>query len=85
MRTAIEICVVLGLAAIFIAVMPLDSTAAGGLQDYFTLHGVTETGSINLVSSIYLAYRAFDTLGETIILILSVSGIMSLLRKIKDE
>jgi len=43
------------------------------------LQGVKETGAINLVSSIYLSYRAFDTLGETIILLLAVSGIIVIL------
>ena len=85
MRSVLEICVVLAFVAVFIAVLPVDSAASPDLRDYFTLQGVAETGSINLVSSIYLAYRAFDALGETIILILSVSGIISILRKNDNE
>jgi hypothetical protein len=40
--------------------------------------GTEETGSFNLVTAIYLGYRAYDTLGETIVLLLAVSGIVYL-------
>ncbi len=53
------------------------------LRDYFISSGVEQTGAINLVSSIYLGYRVFDTLGETIVLLLSVSGIIVILKKRK--
>ena len=49
------------------------------LKDHFFLQGVKETGAINLTSAIYLGYRAFDTLGETIVLLLAVSGVMAVL------
>jgi hypothetical protein len=48
------------------------------LREYFFLRAVEETGVINLVSAIYLGYRAFDTLGETIVLVLSVAGVILL-------
>lgn len=51
---------------------------SSGLKEHFVLWGVEETGAINLVSSIYLSYRVFDTLGETIVLLLAVSGIIML-------
>jgi multisubunit Na+/H+ antiporter MnhB subunit len=46
------------------------------MMEHFYLRAVEESGAINLVSAIYLGYRAFDTLGETIVLILSVSGVL---------
>jgi multisubunit Na+/H+ antiporter MnhB subunit len=46
------------------------------LQEHFFLRGVEESGAINLVSAIYLGYRAFDTLAETIVLVLSVAGVL---------
>lgn len=49
------------------------------LKDRFFLHGVKETGAINLASAIYLGYRAFDTLGETVVLLLAVSGVAAVL------
>lgn len=48
---------------------------------YFYQHGSSETGAINLVTSIYLGYRAFDTLGETIVLFLSIAGVIFFLEK----
>ena len=50
-------------------------------KDYFFLYGSAETGAVNLVTSIYLGYRAFDTLGETIVLMLSITGVIFLMRK----
>jgi multicomponent Na+:H+ antiporter subunit B len=43
---------------------------------HFHLRAIEESGAINLVSAIYLGYRAFDTLGETIVLVLSVAGVL---------
>jgi len=40
-----------------------------------------DTGAQNLVSAIYLGYRAFDTLGETIVLLLAVAGVAFLIRE----
>ncbi|AEV29125.1 multisubunit Na+/H+ antiporter, MnhB subunit [Sphaerochaeta pleomorpha str. Grapes] len=63
-------------------------------RDYLQSNAVEETGAKNLVSSIYLGYRAFDTLGETIVLLVSVIGTLTLLsqgmkrgeeRESKDE
>ncbi len=47
--------------------------------DYLLAKGRDETGAINLVTAIYLGYRAFDTLGETIVLITSVSAVVFLM------
>ena len=48
------------------------------MHEHFFLRAVAESGAINLVSAIYLGYRAFDTLGETIVLVLSVAGVLLL-------
>lgn len=42
--------------------------------------GERETGALNLVTAIYLGYRAFDTFGETVVLLLSVSGVLFLVK-----
>lgn len=41
--------------------------------------GTTETGAGNLVSAIYLGYRAYDTVGETIVLFVALSGAVALI------
>lgn len=51
------------------------------MKNYFFQKGVKETGAINLVSAIYLGYRVFDTLGETIVLLLAVSGVIAVARR----
>lgn len=63
---------------IFLLLPPLD----GGpelLRDYLVKNGYAETGALNLVSAVYLGYRAFDTFGETIVLLCAVSGSVFLL------
>jgi len=42
--------------------------------------GVTNTGSINLVTGVVLDYRGYDTLGEITILFTAVIGILAVLR-----
>lgn len=49
------------------------------LRDFCVQRGVAETGAPNLVSAIYLGWRAYDTLGETIVLLLAVTGALYLL------
>ncbi len=44
-------------------------------KDYFFANGYLETGSLNLVTGIYLDYRLFDSLFEAGILIAAVSGV----------
>lgn len=46
------------------------------IREYVIENGSRETGALNLVTSIYLGYRMFDTLGETIVLLLAVSGVL---------
>lgn len=48
---------------------------------YYVNYGKEETGAVNLVSAIYLGYRVFDTFGETLVLLLAVSGVAMLFRK----
>ncbi len=49
--------------------------------NYYLEHGVRDTGAINLVASIYLDYRAYDTLMETVVLFMAVMGVTFLLWK----
>ena len=78
------------LLAVFTAVLLflfLPSLGEGStvLKDYFILHAREETGAVNLVSAIYLQYRAFDTFGETIVLFCAVSGSLFFLSSKKKE
>ena len=48
----------------------------------FITHGMRETGAANLVSSVILDYRAYDTLGEATILFTAVIGVLAVMRKV---
>lgn len=51
------------------------------VSNYYIKHGVIDIGAINIVSSIYLGYRAYDTLGESIVLLLAVIGVYILVNR----
>lgn len=51
--------------------------------NYYLEHGVRDTGAVNLVASVYLDYRTYDTLMETVILITAVVGVLFFLSKEK--
>jgi len=55
---------------------PGEHPVGSGIRNYVIENGLRETGALNLVTAIYLGYRAFDTLGETIVLLLAVSGVL---------
>lgn len=44
--------------------------------------GLRQTGATNLVSSVILDYRAYDTLGEATVLFTAVIGVLALVRRI---
>ncbi|WP_020611908.1 hypothetical protein [Sediminispirochaeta bajacaliforniensis] len=50
------------------------------LRDIITQKGIHDTGASNLVAAVYLGYRALDTLGETVVLLLAVSGLLFILK-----
>jgi len=51
--------------------------------NHYLNKGIEETGAMNLVASVYLDYRAYDTLIETVILFMAVYGITFFLRREK--
>jgi len=44
--------------------------------------GLLKTGAVNLVSSIILDFRAYDTLGEATVLFTAVIGVLAVMRKV---
>ena len=78
MKGLAAIFLVLALGIALVAGMDFQASPPGDLKDYYVQNGVEETGSVNLVSSIYLGYRAFDTLGESVVLFLAVIGIITI-------
>jgi len=52
------------------------------VAQFFLDHGLRQTGATNLVSSVVLDYRAYDTLGEATILFTAVVAVMAVMRKV---
>ena len=48
----------------------------------YLVEGLARTGATNLVASVILDYRAYDTLGEATILFAAVIGVLTIVRKI---
>jgi multisubunit Na+/H+ antiporter MnhB subunit len=46
----------------------------------YLAEGVKETGAVNIVTSVILDYRAYDTLGEATVLFASILGAVTILR-----
>jgi len=75
---------VLALTAVGLVLLPLfleNAEWPSAARDYLEQYGVSDSGAINLVSAIYLGYRAFDTLGETIVLLTAVTGTIGILTR----
>jgi multicomponent Na+:H+ antiporter subunit B len=66
-------------AAVLWPLVAFDGPWPRGLGNYLETHGLEESGARNLVSAIYLGYRAYDTLGETIVLLVAVSGAIGMI------
>jgi multicomponent Na+:H+ antiporter subunit B len=86
LRVMIDAAALLAIAAmIALAIAPEPGSVASadddGVRTHILQSGTEETGSFNLVTAIYLGYRAYDTLGETVVLLLSVSGVVYLVSR----
>ncbi len=50
------------------------------VSSHYLAEGLRETGSPNLLTAIILDYRVYDTLGEAIVIFVSVIGVMTIFR-----
>lgn len=50
--------------------------SSNDLHQYYVYYAMADTGAFNSVTAIYLNYRIFDTLFETLLLLISVIGII---------
>jgi multisubunit Na+/H+ antiporter MnhB subunit len=51
------------------------------VADHYLAWGLTETGATNLVTSVILDFRAYDTLGEATVLFTAVIGVLAVMRR----
>ncbi|MHC4716157.1 MAG: hydrogen gas-evolving membrane-bound hydrogenase subunit E [Planctomycetota bacterium] len=57
----------------------LAGDSAGVGRDYLA-NAARETGAVNIVTAVLLAYRAYDTLGEATVIFVSIIGAYAILR-----
>lgn len=73
---AAEIMVLLLTAVFLFLALRGEHPTSSEIRRYIVENGSRQTGALNLVTAIYLGYRAFDTLGETMVLLIAVSGVL---------
>lgn len=76
LRWVVDALAMVLVGAVLVAGLGAPGLQATTLRAWLLEHGVAQTGATNVVSAIYLGFRAFDTLGETIVLLLAVSGVI---------
>jgi multicomponent Na+:H+ antiporter subunit B len=88
----IAITVVLGLVFVLLYTvykLPLfgvaDNPAVNEVVERYVEKGLEETGAVNVVAGMILDYRAFDTLGESSVLLLAITSVMMLLLRDKKN
>jgi multicomponent Na+:H+ antiporter subunit B len=74
--------ILLLLGRILVTLVPLaQPTPPAEVAVHYIEHGVQENRGANLVTSVVVTYRGFDTLGEVTVLFLSVAGVAFVLRR----
>lgn len=62
--------------------LPLFGEPQMRVASAYLAQGLTRTGAANLVASVILDFRAYDTLGEATVLFAAVIGVLTVLRRI---
>ena len=60
---------------------PIFAQAPGAASQTYVAKGLEDTGAANVVASVILDYRAYDTLGEATVLFTSIIGATVILRE----
>lgn len=71
---ALVLVALIGLLIMGVLVTGDSPAESSGRREYLE-EGPEATGAVNIVSAIYLGYRAYDTMGEAIVLLLAVTGV----------
>jgi len=91
MKRALTLVLLVALAAVLLnAVADLpphgspDTPAYTHVGAYYLEHGPEETGSENIVTSIILNYRGFDTNGEVTVIVTALMAVIAILTGVRD-
>ena len=80
--TLVFIAVFLTLAYISLRDLPGFGQPILRVASNYLREGFSKTGAANLVSSVILDFRAYDTLGEATVLFTAVMGVLAVMRKV---
>jgi len=85
LNTSITVCFIIVL--LFVGYKCLQDLPKFGypimrVAETYLKEGLPKTGAVNIVASVILDYRAFDTLGEATVLFTAVIGVMAVVRRI---
>lgn len=64
---------------------PERAPALQSVAVYYLEHGMSQTGALNIVSTIVWDYRGYDTLGEVTVLFTAVLGVSAIMRKVGEK
>jgi multicomponent Na+:H+ antiporter subunit B len=87
MRKIISFILILIIAAgVFYSLkeIPFGATKSK-VREYYLDNGIKQTGAKNVVTSVVVNYRGFDTLGEVTVLFLAAIGLSAVLYRKKEE
>lgn len=77
-------CVLIAIMSITVVDMPdfarADSMTGSEVAKFYVENSLEETGALNIISTIILDYRGFDTLGESHVLFIAVCSVLILLK-----
>ena len=77
-RKVLAILVILLCLFVLKSTLEINETPDQKVSKYYLNHGLADISSPNIVTSIYLFYRYYDTLFEALMLLFSVTGIIAL-------
>jgi multicomponent Na+:H+ antiporter subunit B len=65
-----------------ISIQPLDELGKSSLRmaDHYIEGAAQKTGSANLVTGVVFDFRGYDTMGEAVVLVTAVLGVLTILR-----
>jgi multicomponent Na+:H+ antiporter subunit B len=80
------ILIVIIAAGIFFSLREIPfGTTKSRVREYYLDNGIKQTGATNIVTSVVVNYRGFDTLGEVTVLFLASIGLSAILYRKKEE
>ena len=81
------LCLIMGLVVLyaFFTAGASGVEQAGDAKTYILANHNTETGAKNAVTAVYLNYRLWDTIFESMLLLLSALGVISFSWSSEDE